>query len=308
MTRVSLLARRLATMRHLLCSAGLLGVLMGPCVSLAQSPGGLSFADTLFEEGDYFRAITEYRRAIHESEDGAGSNELWFLIGQSYLRAKRYSEAMEVFSRLVKLETDTTLQRRSRYQMGMTYLMAGTSHSARKEFLALLEEPDDAGFRKDRTTLALAATWFQERDWEQAAATLEGFEESHPGSALLETAALVKANALAAEDLPRKSPFLAGLLSAVVPGLGQFYEGRWGDGIQALLITGVFGAATAASLYAEYHNNYSDYVVPSLVGSGFLVFYGANIYGAVNGARMSNIMASHRHVKETQDIYLPVLQ
>ena len=296
----------------LLLAGGLVclsGFLMQPGQAVAQETADPSFADVLHDEGDYFRAITEYRRAIHEADDEETKQVLWFRIGQCYLAAQRYTEAMNVFGRLAQQEIESPLCLRSRYQMGLTYLNAGTTGLARKEFLALLElPPDNVAVGGDRLTLALAATWFQERNWEKAAASLDGFEQNHKASPLLETATFVRAQSLAAEDVPRKSPFLAGLLSAVIPGLGQFYEGRWGDGVQALLITGVFGAATVASLYVEYHNNYSDYVVPSLIGSGFVVFYGANIYGAVNGARMSNTMAIHRHVADVRVRYLPVLR
>ncbi len=47
-----------------------------------------------------------------------------------------------------------------------------------------------------------------------------------------------------------KSPALAGILSAVIPGSGKMYVGEWGDGITGLLLTGLF----AFLAYDNFHS------------------------------------------------------
>src|SRR3989338_3400044 len=70
-------------------------------------------------------------------------------------------------------------------------------------------------------------------------------------------------------NLPHRSPFLAGTLSALLPGLGQWYDGRFWDGAAALTINGMFAYGIYATLDKEYY-----------VPAGILIFFGAGFYGA----------------------------
>jgi TM2 domain-containing membrane protein YozV len=79
-----------------------------------------------------------------------------------------------------------------------------------------------------------------------------------------------------------KSPGFAGLLSAVVPGLGQCYAGYPGEGIISLLSV----AATAAGgLYMKDRGRRgTSYTMFFFSG----LFYGGNIYSAYNAAEFRN--------------------
>ena len=84
--------------------------------------------------------------------------------------------------------------------------------------------------------------------------------------------------------LSLKSPLAAGLLSAVVPGLGQVYDGRWLDGVLALLLTGGSTAGCVALATQER---------PSVGGSIALgalatVFWLGGISNAVSDAQRIN--------------------
>jgi putative component of membrane protein insertase Oxa1/YidC/SpoIIIJ protein YidD len=79
-----------------------------------------------------------------------------------------------------------------------------------------------------------------------------------------------------------KSPFLAGLMSAIIPGTGYLYAGRLKEGLSALIINGLLGAG----IYSLFKNNNT--------GSGILTamvtipFYFGNIVGAANAAEDLN--------------------
>ena len=71
-------------------------------------------------------------------------------------------------------------------------------------------------------------------------------------------------------------------MSAVVPGTGHFYTGRWRDGTIALLLNGAFLAAGIEAVSAGNE-----------AAAGVLLFfeaawYSGTIYGAVNAAHKSN--------------------
>lgn len=85
------------------------------------------------------------------------------------------------------------------------------------------------------------------------------------------------------DALPLQRPWLAATLSALLPGAGQAYNGRWGDAVSALLINGALGAATYYS-FVELES------VPAGVVSAALLagFYAGNIVNAYTDAERIN--------------------
>lgn len=74
-----------------------------------------------------------------------------------------------------------------------------------------------------------------------------------------------------------KSPFLAGLLSAIVPGTGKMYAGQLGEGIASFLTVGSLAAITAENWKK---NGLLDWRTLTF-GAIFSVFYIGNIAGSV---------------------------
>ena len=87
------------------------------------------------------------------------------------------------------------------------------------------------------------------------------------------------------QNLPRKSPFLSGMLSTLVPGLGKVYTGDWQDGLIALAFVG-------SNAFAAYRG-FSANGVESFYGWFFTAtgtaFYASNIYGSVKAAKVYNL-------------------
>ena len=82
--------------------------------------------------------------------------------------------------------------------------------------------------------------------------------------------------------LQQKSPLVAGLLSACVPGAGHFYCGKFRNGGVAFVLSAAF---VAASVEAFHKDVYAGGAIASSVA---LVFYSGTIYGAVNVAHKFN--------------------
>ena len=79
-----------------------------------------------------------------------------------------------------------------------------------------------------------------------------------------------------------KSPAFAGLLSAVIPGSGKMYVGEWGDGITALVVTSLFA-------FLAYDNFHADHTTRAWIFTGLgAFFYAGNIYGSVASAQIFN--------------------
>jgi hypothetical protein len=85
-----------------------------------------------------------------------------------------------------------------------------------------------------------------------------------------------------------KSRFIAGALSAAIPGSGQMYAGLWFDGIQSLGFNAVTGYAAFASWRYEESKNKRNYVLPVLSTAVAAAFYLTNVYGAINSIQRVN--------------------
>jgi hypothetical protein len=74
----------------------------------------------------------------------------------------------------------------------------------------------------------------------------------------------------------KKSPFVAGLLSTVVPGTGKFYAGLRGQAISGMIPTFLFAIAGAESYYRSGPKSAGFIIAASF----FTIFYVGNIWGS----------------------------
>jgi len=86
------------------------------------------------------------------------------------------------------------------------------------------------------------------------------------------------------ENNKSRSPILAGIFSGIIPGSGQIYAGKTGQGIAALLMTS--GLAVVA--LENYHKRGPEKFETIFFGSVFTLFYVGNIYGAAFSAKIAN--------------------
>ena len=98
----------------------------------------------------------------------------------------------------------------------------------------------------------------------------------------------------------RKSPFVAGAMSTILPGSGKVYAGKWKDGLVSLLFVG----ANAHSSYRGFRSVGVRSPYGWLFGGLAFGFYAGGIYGAQKAAKIYN------HELETKikaDVYSRLL-
>ena len=100
---------------------------------------------------------------------------------------------------------------------------------------------------------------------------------------LLLTVTLIGATATPAEAQSRKSPYVAGGLSFVIPGTGQFYNGQWGKG--GLMLGGavVSTAMAFSGIVCADHNNDCPQLYAGVAG-----YIGIWVWSMIDGARTAN--------------------
>ncbi len=83
--------------------------------------GGLERGNRYYRQGDYARAVEEYRQAV---EDGTSSPELYYNLGTALLQLRRYDEAEQAFRDALSA-VDPSLRQRTFYNLGNRFLVAG---------------------------------------------------------------------------------------------------------------------------------------------------------------------------------------
>jgi hypothetical protein len=83
-------------------------------------------------------------------------------------------------------------------------------------------------------------------------------------------------------EIPRRSPALAGTMSAIIPGTGQIYSGRLSDGASAFFVNGLLAALNWQLAKREIWSGVG------IVGFVQLGFFGGNIFSAINSAHKFN--------------------
>ena len=96
-----------------------------------------------------------------------------------------------------------------------------------------------------------------------------------------------------------KNPMLAATLSALVPGSGKLYTGRWKDAIFSFLFV---TSASWLSYKTVAHNGFK--IDGIIYGSVAMGFYTANVYGSSKSAKVFNQNINQSFSNEAQKILL----
>jgi hypothetical protein len=93
-------------------------------------------------------------------------------------------------------------------------------------------------------------------------------------------------------ELPHKSPGLAGTMSAILPGAGSVYVGRYAEGALAFFVNALLIGGTVTA-FQEHQDGLG-------VGLGVLAlaFYGGSIYAAASGAHKFNDRAEAAYLDQ----------
>src|SRR5215510_14843887 len=83
------------------------------------------FAEQLMREGEYFRAITEYRRFLFYYPDDPRRAMVHFSIGLAFYRGESYVEALQTFQEVMQRYPNTTYGRQAWLWQGESLIRQG---------------------------------------------------------------------------------------------------------------------------------------------------------------------------------------
>lgn len=242
----------------------------------------LKLADAFMAEGEYYRAVTEYKKFIILFPDSKQADYAGFRIAMAYYRGEEYESAARAFTAFATRYPRSRHAPEAGYYEGMSYLGLNKPGKAESAFTRVVTACPDSEYGR-RALLGTSLIRFDRNDSAGCRRQLERYLVEYPADdgakPVRDAITLLDQN----REPARKSPLAAGILSAVVPGSGHVYAGHYGDGITSFFLNGLFIAGTVMSVKQE------NYAVAGIVGTIGLPFYIGSIYGAANAATKYNL-------------------
>ena len=199
-------------------------------------------------------------------------DSLRFMRGYVCYSLRRFDSAVGEFALVSPV---SPLASRSTFFSAISSLETGDRATARN---TLLNYPSNGEYA-ELAAFSLAGLALLEHDEENYRALSSRF--TYSSFALSEQEH--EFDRIAAKKTKRRSPFVAGALSAVVPGLGKVYAGRVGEGVASfLLVGGLAGAAAEAWIKEGTPKNWRTVVF----GAAGSILYVSNIFGSAASVRV----------------------
>lgn len=249
-------------------------------------PGNiLTFADYLYERGDYLRAAGEYGRYLFSRHMSADTDSIYYSMIKAFFLAGDYDRCERLLEELSGIYPSSHLITNiSMYRSVVRY--------HRGDYEGALVLARDSRVEGTLRSGIVSMSYLHLDDYEQAQKWACLSKPSDQRQSLGETAqggAGTRLDSLCekvrnADSLPHKNTAASGVMSAIIPGSGKIYCGRAADGIYSLVIVGLFAWQAIDGFNDDGASSVKGWVFGTL-GAGF---YLGNIYGSVMSAELYN--------------------
>jgi TM2 domain-containing membrane protein YozV len=231
-----------------------------------KSPQNIKlFADYLFCDKDYLRAIDEYEKYLSVFDD----DSIQFKIAVGYSAINDQSNAYKKFSSIKKT---SSFYEQSKIEMLKSLYLQNVDSSFYSYADVLINS--QSPFANNAYRLKNTSLLFTKDELINKEEFLIPFENEEKNKL---------SNFYDLKNNPQfKSEAWAGIFSAIIPGAGKIYTQEYGDGITAFILTGLF----AYLAYTNFdHDHPTRAWIFTAIGAGF---YAGNIYGSVASAQIFN--------------------
>jgi putative component of membrane protein insertase Oxa1/YidC/SpoIIIJ protein YidD len=241
-----------------------------------DATGGL--AERLIRDGHPDLAILELYRALHTDPPPDARRSLLYAMALAHYESGSPAALLDFRHAFVQeMMADPDLRGSVDFLVAKRHYRDGQYRQA----LFVLDGIPSASSRSGPDSLAFLRGLGYARlgQWENAERSMGDISDSSP---LKDRARSFEGLGGMMQASPRKSPWIAGALSAVIPGSGYAYAGKWGTGLAGLVLNGLF-LWTAAEGYAKGH--YGMATTATFLGAGW---YLGGIRGSARAARLYN--------------------
>jgi TM2 domain-containing membrane protein YozV len=231
------------------------------------SPSSIKkFADYLFCQSDYLRSSEQYE--IYLSK--VYNDTVAFKVGLGYEFIGNYKKSLSVWK---SVNHNSVFFDDSKFQIFKTFFLLGDNSLLLQ---AAQKERSDSLFKYyiNVNQLAYASYLLSKKKMP----SINKLKTYFNGTELYSMEKFYNWK----NDPPYKSPVLALVMSAVIPGLGKIYSDQIGDGIAAFIVNSLFGYLA----YYGFHDKRTFEGVLFTAVGGF--FYAGNVYGSYSAAQIYN--------------------
>jgi tetratricopeptide (TPR) repeat protein len=242
-----------------------------------------NYAKKLYEEENYFDAVTEFKRLLYFDLTGTYSYQANFLIGLSYKNGNKFSDALQYFTLSDLSSTTSDEAFESRLEIIKINILRRTTERA---FVLLDSLQNTAKFsnRIDEINYWRGWAYIFSDDWDKASATFSKIQNEHQ--------LVVFCDSIKSDFY---NPQLAKYLS-ILPGAGQFYTGEYVSGFISIGWNVLWGYLT---INAFIEDRVLDGV---LIGSLlWWRFYSGNIQNAEKFALEKNLEITNSALRYLQN-------
>jgi len=261
-----------------------------------------------YRRGEYNLSRLEYEKAL-------------FGAGRRAFPGKHDASAKGLQERL-RTKIGLTLIRSRQYRKSLFYLSGGSSFSLR--YLRLYSVLRQGMLRgslyekariessslyspaeKDEARLLAGAIILENGAYQNAEVYFHNLSVTGKRPELRQIAEKTYEDIKKYKNIPRKSPLVAGVLSAILPGSGQYYAAHRADAFTAFYFNSLFigSAAVTYNLERAAGHKPGASVFFGVIG---LFFYITNIIGGVGSAKRWNLYQERKFQQQIRDRFLNI--
>jgi len=231
-----------------------------------------SFGKHLFKSESFHDIVTLSQTCPFAKQNKSTFDTLQFLLGRAQLKLNKADSAYHAFR---KIDRDADLYRKGIRLTFNRYL----DNSDYATPLSYLENGDLAIQKNPDITYFSCGLYLLNKD-------RMGFDSLMSEGYMIEKdkRILLKQYREQYASIKMKSPWMAGLLSAAVPGLGKIYAGKPNQGLSSFFTVGLFALQAWEAYYRQGINTPGLYIS----GAFALGYYISNIWGSALSVKIKN--------------------
>jgi tetratricopeptide (TPR) repeat protein len=245
---------------------------------LAQDIQTENFAKFLSDNGEYYRAITEYYKLLYNTSDQQKKSQILKSIGVCYYDGDDYDGMITFFNKNKNLFiADSSLY----IEMKLLYAKSNFQLGSYVDAVSNLEKVDTSrnDSLSDEIKYYLGLSYAHLGDWDNSYKYIYSIKKE-PKYLNFREYMLNQKETIS--SFSKKDPTLAGIFSAVVPGTGYIYCNRVTTGITSFVVNGLL----CWSIYDAIKNK--QYGLSVSIGFFGMGWYVGNILGSVSAANQYN--------------------
>jgi hypothetical protein len=265
----------------LLCAVSLTAPVACVGQDISTPEAAYEFANWLYMQQDFQRAVGEYKRVTFFAADPTLREDSIFMLASAYQGARMWDRAATAYQDYLNLYATGRYRENALYRIAQC-AFGSERYAQTKERVDALLEAFPKGQYADDGDFLVGLSYLMSRSFKSAERQWATFKLRCSDSPLADAATRMAACSRDLQKAPRKSAATAVIMSALVPGAGQYYAGAKGDGMASLLVNAAMIGLTINRF--DRGDNTAGVVLGILAAT----FYSGNIYGAANATQNAN--------------------